>query len=176
MSYHCRHFEDTRECYDEVKALAEGYWSTRQNSQKSVNYSFAEDVAWSLGPMLLQREFDLGATLLYQGERTIAFAGLRSFGDYTLCMGRFFCLTSVKPLGTAFILPIHLDISKKRNFIGSYFTLNHYNAHIKHYYLNRLPKLKSTIAQQAYESLRQFNYVGLKEINHVEQHVFECRF
>lgn len=174
--YDCRHFEDTKGCYDEVKLLAEDYWSGKNESEKSANYSFSGAAEWALGPMLLNGGFDLGATLLYENQRAIAFAGLRSFGEFTLCMGRFFCVGSVKPLGTAYILPLHMEISKKKGFVGTYFTMNHYNEHIKHYYLNRLPKLKGEVAQKAYENLKQFNYVGLREINHVEQHVFECRF
>ena len=174
--FEMNHYFETALCYDLVKAESEKYWKTKSKRDAEENYIFEDGHQWSLGEMLKNNLFEFGYTVLFMDNKFIASGGIRRYNsDTTISLSRFFCNPSPLPYGNAFILPLHLEISKSYAK-STIITFNEYNKHLLHYYMEILPLKKDPVSLGVFELIRKFSYLGVQEINHVKQHVLNCNF
>lgn len=170
------HYFDTRECYQFVKKEAEEYWSTKNKRDASENYVFDEEVSWSLGKMLENGSFELGYSVLTMDGKFLAAGGLRKLGDdKTICLSRFFGIQSLHPYGNAFILPLHIKISKEHDIKEALITFNRYNEHLLNYYQKILPRKTDKISKIVLENIKEFKSQGLQTVNNTEQFVISMK-
>lgn len=168
------HYNNTQACIDTVQKETELFWSKRSNQKAFQNYEFGSDADWSLENLLKNQKFELGYTLLYINDQFYAGGGIRALDDKTtISLSRFFCKPSPKPLGNAFILPLHIELSRRAGFAKTIITFNQYNEHLVRYYSQVLKTKKDSVSQLAYKYLQKFQLTGLQEINNVQQYVFE---
>lgn len=171
------HFTEAKVCFEFLKNESQAFWKNHPKKDAEANYSFDGSSPWSLNSLLLTGGFDLGFTLLYINDEFYAAGGIRKLDETTtICLSRFFSKFSTKPYGNAFILPVHLNVSRQAGFKKAIVTFNQYNDHLVNYYTRRLPHKKDPISKKAFESIQKFQLTGLKEINYVQQYVFECNF
>ena len=171
------HYFDTRLCYDLIKTEAESYWATKGKTDAILNYKFDDETPWSLGQMLLNQNFELGFSVVTMDGKFLAASGVRKHGDSeTILLSRFFGINSLHPYGNAFMLPLHQKLSREEGFKSCIITFNSYNEHLLNYYTRILPRKKDKFSQMVYQEIKEFESLGKKEINKVEQFVLSRRF
>jgi hypothetical protein len=171
------HYSNSSDCYDKVKIFCEEIWQSRKKTDAYINYNFEYPEAHSIGPLMKDDKFQLGFSLLYKNGKLICCAGLRNYDDETtISLARFLSSPSVYPYGNAFILPLHVELSKNSGFKSTIITFNKYNSHLVNYYQNILPFKRDVISKQAWNVLKNFEYKNEKKINEIEQVYFENKF
>lgn len=171
------HYFDTKQCYDYLKKESEIYWSHKTNKNAEENYRFDDGSPWSMGQMLLNGGFELGMSVLTKDNEFLAAAGLRHHNqDETISLSRFFGTASLYPYGNAFILPLHIELSRTQGYRQTIITFNSYNEHLLKYYTEILPRKKDTISQLVNKEIEQFKSIGIQQINHVDQYVLLREF
>nr|BDT30070.1 hypothetical protein BHI3_35360 [Bacteriovorax sp. HI3] len=171
------HYFDTTLCYEQIKTEAEAYWETKGKKDAEANYLFDNETSWSLGQMLKNQGFELGFTVVEMDGTFLAAAGLRRHDDVeTICLSRFFGIPSLYPYGNAFILPLHIKLSKENGYKSTIITFNPYNEHLLNYYTRILPRKTDKVSLMVYEEIKNFKSLGLQTINHTEQFVLAYSF
>lgn len=174
--YRITHYDDTQECYNEVKTHCEHYWTLRQKNESYENYRF-DDLApaWSLGPMLYGNKFDLGFSLLYINDNLFSVGGIRRLDDnVALIMGRHYSLFTIKPVTHAVLFPFHHGIARKAGYKQAWVTVNQYNNWQKIWYSERTKSRRLTSSElykRAETITSSARELGNITINNTEQFV-----
>lgn len=176
MSLELTHYQDSTECYDEVKIACDNYWGTRPKNESWENYRFdSEADDWSLGPMLARNGFDLGFTVLRVNGEVFSVGGMRRFSPKSaLIMCRHFSKFTIKPLTHATLIPFQLEIAKSLGYENALITINQYNNWRKIWYSDQAAHRRNTsteLYELAEKTVQSSTFLGVRMVHGVDQEV-----
>jgi hypothetical protein len=179
--YTIKHYNDGEECYQLVKDSTEKYWLNAGKNYSIENYQFGEDAKpWSLGPMLLNKGFAHGYSVLSINDKPWAFAGVRKHtNDIALVLARLLCFYTIKPISYGLLLPFHLEIAKASGYKKAWTTFNDYNIHlyntwiVKEFNVNKKHKRNNIMYEQNDRMISTSKCLGEITFNNTKQTVIE---
>jgi len=168
--------ENYRDYIGDVYEFCKVLLDERQNDpeQTKLNMSLDWENVSSSFLRKIHDEMFLAISLVYNNSNVVAVSGIEKYDDKIVCILKRLAVIKAfrfKPATSKFILPQQIKWAKENGWKKAWISVNEYNITVVRL-IERIKKGKGVVTYHS-ELFKNFEYIGIKNIQNTEQHTYE---